>query len=328
MLSNANEMTMWAKTLQGVCQIVQSPSLHPMSEFVITDIEDNFLLKSSQWKMQNQQLLNCRKLCFLSTEDEKLEDPSAHLETLLEQAFKLSEASTTAEMILFLNGTCKLQDVDLTSLFQGYDLDEKVAFLLNLYHLMVLHGFIVLGAPTDPTSFASFFTQVSYNVGEEIFSLAELEHRIIRAGMTSPQQSISKLFISQATYSFALDVVDPRLLFAVNCGAISNLAAVPIYRVETLHQQLNYVTMLTFRDNVKIDFSKKKLILPRMCKWYQADFGGTVADVLHFIRCHSSGEFAEVLSQAVNGFEQNNFSVQYEKYPWKCCRMLKLLEKR
>eukprot|EP00638_Chattonella_subsalsa_P003811 CAMPEP_0117740410 /NCGR_PEP_ID=MMETSP0947-20121206/4325_1 /TAXON_ID=44440 /ORGANISM="Chattonella subsalsa, Strain CCMP2191" /LENGTH=252 /DNA_ID=CAMNT_0005556519 /DNA_START=621 /DNA_END=1377 /DNA_ORIENTATION=+ len=252
-----------------------------MSEFVITDIEDNFLLKSSQWKMQNQQLLNCRKLCFLSTEDEKLEDPSAHLETLLEQAFKLSEASTTAEMILFLNGTCKLQDVDLTSLFQGYDLDEKVAFLLNLYHLMVLHGF--------------------------------MDHR---AGMTSPQQSISKLFISQATYSFALDVVDPRLLFAANCGAISNLAAVPIYRVETLHQQLNYVTMLTFRDNVKIDFSKKKLILPRMCKWYQADFGGTVADVLHFIRCHSSGEFAEVLSQAVNGFEQNNFSVQYEKYPW------------
>ena len=57
---------------------------------------------------------------------------------------------------------------------------EKTAVLLNLYHIMLLHGFILLGPPLSWSRWPYFFNTVTYVLGCDIISIAELEHNILR----------------------------------------------------------------------------------------------------------------------------------------------------
>jgi Protein of unknown function, DUF547 len=48
---------------------------------------------------------------------------------------------------------------------------ERLALFLNLYHVMILHAYMVLGPPTSALRWASYFTTLCYEVGGEIFRL-------------------------------------------------------------------------------------------------------------------------------------------------------------
>lgn len=60
--------------------------------------------------------------------------------------------------------------------------DESACLFLNLYHCLLLHAFLVVGVPTTLFKWPTFFGSYSYEAFGDVFSLAELEHCIIRAG--------------------------------------------------------------------------------------------------------------------------------------------------
>ena len=77
----------------------------------------------------------------------------------------------------FMDELCMLQLITLPA-----DLTEaqKVALFLNLYHLLVLHGTLVIGPPVSWVSWPAFFRAVSYKIGGQILSISELEYFVIR----------------------------------------------------------------------------------------------------------------------------------------------------
>lgn len=82
----------------------------------------------------------------------------------------------------FLDGVALLQAIDLDAC--NLSPSEKLAFFLNLYHCLLIHGFLVWGLPDSTYQWGHFYSSCAYEGFGDVFSLLELEHCIIRFGMS------------------------------------------------------------------------------------------------------------------------------------------------
>lgn len=147
-------------------------------------------------------------------------------------------AATLAHWIDFLNGVACLQVVQLdvapvtvssgpeeaksSSASDGLlNQDELLCLFLNLYHVMLLHGFLVLGVPDSVFKWSGFFGSVAYEAFGDVFSLVELEHCILRHGQHKPSLNLFfQSYLPTHRYAFSLARRrDFRLLWAINCGS-------------------------------------------------------------------------------------------------------------
>lgn len=71
--------------------------------------------------------------------------------------------------------------------------DEKLAFFLNLYNAMVIHGFIRFGRVEGVIDRKSFFSDFQYLVGGHPYSLIAIKNGILR-GNRRPPYSLIKPF--------------------------------------------------------------------------------------------------------------------------------------
>lgn len=154
---------------------------HPIPNLM--ESADIFFGRPSGYKLARRRVFNYRRILFRPTsglsDDIISQTPNQLVEGMLEKAFELvaSGAAADAELwVEFMDRLCALQTLDISSIGQK----EKVALLLNLYHTMVLHGFLLLGPPVSQSSWASFFNSVSYLVAYDVISINELEHNGLR----------------------------------------------------------------------------------------------------------------------------------------------------
>jgi hypothetical protein len=122
---------------------------------------------------------------------------------------------------------------------------------------------------------------------------------------------IAKSFIPTSTFSFALKVVDFRLLIALNPSSISYSPYIPIYVPHRLNEQLDQILRLTLERQLLIDDSSVAsgrgmgglvtVILPQVCQWYAKEFGvhdpvtGEEEQSTHMRRTPSSREILQCL---------------------------------
>jgi hypothetical protein len=83
--------------------------------------------------------------------------------------------------ITFLDRISLLPTIDLKK-YKNLTENDKICIFLNLYHILLLHSFLVVGIPSTLLKWPSFFNSCSYEAFGDIFSLAELEHCIIKYG--------------------------------------------------------------------------------------------------------------------------------------------------
>ncbi|CAH0374284.1 unnamed protein product, partial [Pelagomonas calceolata] len=146
------------------------------------DPRDAFILKPPSYK-QARLVLNARRLSFdLSLEEDGL-PPWARARNLLRRLAAASpDAAATAQAELF-DEAASLKRIALADVGTPA---EALAFFLNLYHALLLHALLVLGAPRDATTFAR---TVSYDVCGDVFSLNDLAQCVLR-GRLRPEQEI------------------------------------------------------------------------------------------------------------------------------------------
>jgi len=193
--------------------------------------------------------------------------------------------------------------------------------------VMIMHAFLVLGTPKSSLHWIAYFKSFSYQCSDDVFSLAELEHCVIRKSMSSPSQVfLSKFTIpTKSTYNFGLTKGDVRLNFALNCGSTSNPKYVPVFKVESLNEELDRISRLYLslsvtlsrRDNVSAD-----IYLPRICQWFAKDFGSDTAALLATIQPFIDSDVKNYLD-AYSQREDNKFniSVKYKPFSLKCRKL-------
>jgi Protein of unknown function, DUF547 len=154
---------------------------------------------------------------------------------------------------------------------------EARAFWINLYNALTLQAMMRNKIQKSVLEFPGFFDCCAYQVFagslEFTLTLNEIEHGILRGNR-------AVLFSAPfAPYDPCRDLIlllEPRIHFALNCGAIS-CPPIRAYQAEQLEAQLEVATC-SYLQSVRLE--NGVVIVPRLLQWYVKDFGNP----LEFVR--------------------------------------------
>ena len=272
---------------------------------------EEFLHKSSIWHCKNRRILNCGRY-NLKCQNE-LENPLDMVKEALQLSIEsnFDESGERRHLFFMSSGALK------RAMVQTLPEEGRLAFFLNLYHCMVMHAFLVIGPPGSGLKWISFFNNLGYEVGDDLFSISELEHCIIRARMAHPSQFMSRFVIPKSYYRMELNEADFRINFALNPGSMSGPSSVLLYDLETIDEQLDMASRLYLeKASVIIKGSNDVIVnLPRVCQWFLDDFGsqeGLLQKINHLLK----SEDRLLLEKA--RLAGSHVSVRFEEYSFKC----------
>ena len=160
---------------------------------------------------------------------------------------------------------------------------ERLAFWINVYNALVLHGIVRLGIRRSVRYRWNFFGRVSYRVGGLVFSLDDVEHGVLRDNRRRPWPPLRPFGAGDPRRALAVSPPDPRFHFAITCGAAS-CPPVGVYRAEAIDAQLEAATRNFVNQEIVLD--RGRLACSRIFKWYGADFeraGGLAPFLLHHL---------------------------------------------
>lgn len=161
--------------------------------------------------------------------------------------------------------------------------DDRLTFWTNLYNATAQS---VLGA--DPGVFearTSFFGAPLARVSGQRLSLDDIEHGLLR-------RSRPKWGLGYVTHpapgaferAFRVEQPDPRIHFALNCGAAS-CPPIAAYEVDRIDAQLDRATRGYLETETTYDPEEGVVTVPKLLSWYRGDFGGKRGTV-RFLREH------------------------------------------
>ncbi|XP_005935786.1 uncharacterized protein zgc:152951 isoform X2 [Haplochromis burtoni] len=205
----------------------------------------------------------------------------------------------------------QLQRVELLSLSR----EEKLAFFINIYNALVIHGYLRLGAPTNMWQRYRFFNYVSYLIGGEVFTLQDIENGILRGNRKGVAQLRRPFSKTDPRLQVALPDAEPLIHFALNCGA-KGCPPIKTYTPQDIDSQLRTAAeaFLENDDACVVDSVKKEVHLSQIFKWYKADFGGTDEKLLGWVLDHMSDSPKKTSLQGV--VSAGKTKVSFLPYDW------------
>lgn len=203
----------------------------------------------------------------------------------------------------------KLQSFDLPSL---KDRKERLAFWINIYNVAVIHGVIELGLTQSVKEIFKFFDRVTYLIGGHRFSLNDMEHGILRGNRRPPYRWMRPFGKKDPRVKFIVSPMDPRIHFALVCGARS-CPPIGFYEAHQIEDQLQLAAKSFINSGqVRLFLEEKRLLISRIFKWYKRDFGGSdralMDTILNFL---DEGEEKNFLKE-----NREHIRLKYQPYDW------------
>ncbi len=162
-----------------------------------------------------------------------------------------------------------LQAVDLSTLV---DDQSKRAFWINCYNGITNYTIITRKINGSILLHPGFFRKRSINIGGILWSLNDIEHGILRKNR-HPLGSLHKQLSSRdIRYSHIVEVFDPRIHFALNCGGLS-CPLIREYSARRIDNELHYAEISFLAQGLLKDPKTQRIAASRIFKWYKADFG-------------------------------------------------------
>ncbi|KAL6072943.1 DEP domain-containing protein [Balamuthia mandrillaris] len=204
----------------------------------------------------------------------------------------------------------ELQRVDISDLSD----EQKLAFFINVYNVLVIHAHVELGPPSNTWQRYSFFNRVGYRIGGRIFCLNDIENGILRANSKPPYGRKKQFRKSDPRLAFALKYKEPRIHFALVCGARS-CPPVKTYRAKDINASLDAATFAFFAedDQLSINEGKREVKLSRILQWYRVDFGRNDKEMLQWVARYAPSDKADLLKSWA---EEGKFVVSFKTYDW------------
>jgi len=188
--------------------------------------------------------------------------------------------------------------------------DARIAFWINVYNVLAIHGVIATGVRESVMEIPSFFGVVAYSVGDFVVTLDEIENGILRRNAPHPA-SKSRLFDDDdPRLALCPDHVDPRIHAALVCASTS-CPPVAFYEASRLDEQLDLAADNYVSADVEIDDEAQVIRLPITFRYYESDFGRQ-AGVELFLLKHAAGP----QRQALRGAFDAKYAFDYHRYDW------------
>jgi hypothetical protein len=177
------------------------------------------------------------------------------------------------------------------------DDDAKKTFWINIYNAwyQLLAAREKLGNPV-------IFTKKVIPIAGTKFSLDDIEHGILRKYRWKYSLGyFPSFFPGKLIKSLAVDKIDYRIHFALNCGAVS-CPPILFYSYDNIENQLNLATRSFLLSETEIDYDKKEARVSKILDWFRGDFGGKAG-------------MRNIIGSA---FEKNigNYNIKFKDYDW------------
>jgi hypothetical protein len=160
----------------------------------------------------------------------------------------------------------------------------RLAFWINTYNALVLHGIVALGLRRSVWETWNFFGRVSYRVGGAVLSLDAIEHGILRGNARRVLPPWPPFGRRDPRRALVLERVDPRLHFAINCGAHA-CPPLRVFRPAMLEAQLDLAAASFVNQEVTAG-ADGRIACSKIFKWYRTDFegaGGLASFLLRYL---------------------------------------------
>lgn len=202
-----------------------------------------------------------------------------------------------------------LQSFDLRTLRER---NQKLAFWINIYNTAVIHGVIELGLEMSVKEFRGFFNRVMYEIGGFHFSLNDMEHGILRGNRRHPYGLLKPFRRKDPRLEFIVFPHDPRIHFALVCGARS-CPPIGFYEAEQIDFQLKLASESFINSSqVKVLPQEGTVFISKIFKWYKTDFGGSDSALIDLLlNFLDEGEKKTFLQR-----HRDKVRIRYQPYDW------------
>jgi hypothetical protein len=150
--------------------------------------------------------------------------------------------------------------------------DARTAFWLNVYNA---HAQLLVERQPDRFGWRLFRAR-EVPVADHWLSLDRIEHGILRRSQWQYGLGYVRkpdLLVSPFERAHRVDARDPRIHFALNCGAAS-CPPIAVYTDTDLDAELDLATESYLASEAGYDPVRDVATVPRLCRWYRGDFGG------------------------------------------------------
>ena len=199
----------------------------------------------------------------------------------------------------------ELRDVDPAAL----DDRGRIAYWLNAYNLSLLGALAERPRSGRLIRHRRLFSTATHSVGGRDYSLDVIEHGLLRGNRRPPYGLRRLLRPGDPRLAAAPGRFDPRIHFALNCGARS-CPPVRVY-TETVDSELEEATRGYLAAESDLDRDRGTLSLPGLIRFYLGDFGGR-GGAVEFAAAHLGAEDGAWIAE-----HASDVRVRFARFDWR-----------
>jgi Protein of unknown function, DUF547 len=189
----------------------------------------------------------------------------------------------------------------------SFESDEhRLAFWINLYNALLIHELGAKPRSGHLLRHLRMFRREACTVGGQRYSLDLIEHGVLRRNRRPPAGLRPMLRGGDRRLAVAPARPDPRIHFALNCGARS-CPPVIAYEPQRVDAQLAGATRAYLEAETDLDRERGEVRLPALMKVYRADFGDR-DEHLAFAARHLPEDAGWITGEGV--------TVRYGRFDW------------
>lgn len=216
--------------------------------------------------------------------------------------FPALERSKHWKEVLLVSNALKKFDLNQLSSYE-----EQLSFWLNTFNLLMIQGITKSSLQQPLIENTKFFSETAYQIGEDVFSLDDIEHGILRANGIK-FGAIGRYFkTGDPRILWVLHKLDPRIHFCLY-SACKSSPHINAFTPDKVMEQLTQQTKTEIAEKIKV--TSNKLAAPKILKWYKNDFG-TKDQSLKFIADHSD----DIVKLAIQSKLQD-IDIKYNDFDW------------
>ena len=191
----------------------------------------------------------------------------------------------------------------------------RIAFWVNVFNTLVIHGVIALKINESVKEFPFFFERVKYRIGEFKYSLSDIEHGILRGNGVPPYRFARRFSASDPRIAFCVTRPDSRVHFALVCAS-RTCPPIEAYSEELLDAQLDTSAQVFINATTVISKENNTVSISKIFRWYRNDFVLATPELLGFIGDYLyESETREWLRD-----NSESLTVNYLPYDWRLNR--------
>jgi len=174
---------------------------------------------------------------------------------------------------------------------------KKIAFWINVYN-----AYYQIIRKEENLSKSRVYSKKLFPIAGELLSLDDVEHGILRRYRYKYSLGyFANLWASKFVKRHAVEKLDYRIHFALNCGAES-CPPIAFYNVKDINKRLTKATQGFLDVESEFNDQKKIVYTTALFKWFYADFGGKIG-------------IRRIYKEQLNK-DISDYKIKYKKYSW------------